>query len=175
MSSRDSEKEKSPLQQAGEDLFNYAIDREDIKWLMNTLAVGDDVNRTTVDYELHNLKIISVGWSISYFMATGPAKEPLQQIFWRSIQEFAKTLSETTGLMIGQDIDFFQVLKDRLDTYVKALEAQQRAPEPAAVIGPRFAQSCGHPEDLRLQMAGARLFLSVIDRVRQYLDAAALT
>jgi len=29
-----SEKPKSNVEQAGEDLFNYAIDREDVKWLM---------------------------------------------------------------------------------------------------------------------------------------------
>ena len=32
------EKPKSNMEQAAEDLFNYAIDREEIKWLMANLA-----------------------------------------------------------------------------------------------------------------------------------------
>jgi hypothetical protein len=31
-----SEQPKSNMEQAGEDLFNYAIDREDVKWLMTS-------------------------------------------------------------------------------------------------------------------------------------------
>jgi hypothetical protein len=31
-------KKPTKIEQAGEDLFNYAIDREDVKWLMTNLA-----------------------------------------------------------------------------------------------------------------------------------------
>ena len=60
------EKKPSKIEQAAEDLFNYAIDREDVKLLMANLAEQADVKRTTVEYELPILKIISVGWSLSY-------------------------------------------------------------------------------------------------------------
>ena len=32
------EKKPTKIEQAGEDLFNYAIDREEVKWLMANLA-----------------------------------------------------------------------------------------------------------------------------------------
>ena len=60
-----SEKPKSNVKQAGEDLFNYAIDREDVKWLMTNLPENADIKRTTVEYELPILKIISVGMFIA--------------------------------------------------------------------------------------------------------------
>ncbi|MGB5750482.1 MAG: hypothetical protein WBM69_26170 [Desulfobacterales bacterium] len=60
------DKPKSNAEQAAEDLFNYAIDREDVNWLMSNLAKEADIKRTTVEYEFPILKIISVGWSLSY-------------------------------------------------------------------------------------------------------------
>ena len=59
---------KSPVEQAGEDLFNFAIERDDTKWLMARLPAAADIKPATVEYELQILKIISVGWSISYFL-----------------------------------------------------------------------------------------------------------
>ena len=51
----------SNIEQAGEDLFNFAIDREDIKRFMEHLAEEADIKRATVEYELQILKMISVG------------------------------------------------------------------------------------------------------------------
>jgi len=54
------EKPKSNMEQAAEDLFNYSIDRYEVKWLMANLAEEADIKRTTVEYELPILKIISL-------------------------------------------------------------------------------------------------------------------
>jgi hypothetical protein len=43
--------------------------------------------------------------------------------------------------------------------------------DPAAVIGPRFAAFCGDGDDLFAFMTGSRMIRSVIQRVREYLDA----
>ena len=104
------EKKKTKIEQAGEDLFNFAIDREDIKWLVSQLPEATDIVRSKVEYELQILKIISVGWSIPYFLENSPQKNRLLELFWTSVQEFSKSLSETTELMTGQDIDYFQIL-----------------------------------------------------------------
>ena len=50
------EKKPSKIEQAAEDLFNYAIDRQDVKRLMENLAAEADIKRTTVEYELPILK-----------------------------------------------------------------------------------------------------------------------
>jgi len=162
---------KSLIEQAAADLFNYAVDRDDIKWLMDYLPTEADINRVTVEYELQILKIVSTGWSISYFLENSPHKNHLSTLFWQAIREYAQNLSNTTGLMIGKDIDYFQVLKERLDLYVAALSRNPDAPEPATVIGPEFAEVCGNKKDIFTSMTGSKMILSTLSKVRKYLEA----
>lgn len=165
---------KAPIERAGEDLFDYAVDREDVKWLTARLPQEADIKPSKVEYELQLLKIISVGWSLAYYLEGTPHKEPLSKIYWQSIREFSNSLSDTTGLMIGQEIDYFQTLKDRLDLYVSALAKHPDAVEPATVIGPEFAKTCGNENDLFAFMTGSKMFFSAIARVREYLEALKL-
>ena len=171
MTDPNNDSEKSITEQAGEELFNYAVDREDVKWLMEHLSSEADINRVTVEYELQILKIVSVGWSISYFLENSDQKTPLLELYWRSVQEYAQNLSQTTGLMIGQDLDYFQILKERLDLYVDALARNPEAPEPATVIGPEFASICGNKDDIFTYMTGAKMFLTTLANVRNYLES----
>lgn len=166
---------KHPVEQASEDLFNYAIERDEIKWLVGTLPKQSQVKTRTVDYELQLLKIVSVGWSISFFMSGTPnKKEQLSQLFWNQINIFSQGLSETTGLMIGQDIDYFTTLKERLDYYVAAMDEHDAADEPTSVIGPIFADRCGDADNIFVAMAGAKMFHNAVSRVKQYLEAVKL-
>jgi hypothetical protein len=161
--------------QAGEDLFNYAIEREDVKLLMEQLSRSAKVKPTTLEYELQILKIISVGWGISYFLAGTPRrKAALGDIFWIAINDFSKDLSQTTGLMTGADIDYFEILKKRLDQYVQAMEGNPQASDPEVVIGPVFAGYCGDGDDIFAAMAGTKIFTNTVARVRQYLEAVKL-
>ena len=168
------DKTPSKIEQAAEDLFNYAIDREDVKWLMAHLAEEARVKRTTVEYELPILKIISVGWCLSYYLPGSPQKEELSNLYWTAINDFSKDLSTTTEMMTGQKIDYFEILKERLDTYVKALEQQTDVQDPASIIGPEFARTCGKADDIFAFMTGSKMFMSVIARVKDYLEAVKL-
>jgi hypothetical protein len=158
---------------AAEALVDYAIDREDVKWLMGQLHGEAAVNRHTVEYELQILKIISVGWSIAYHLENDPAKQPFLEDFWKAVQAYAQGLSQTTELMIGQDIDYFQILRDRLDMYLAAMAASDEKTEPATVIGPAFAQTCGNADDIFTRLTGAKMFMSVVGRVKTYLEKVA--
>lgn len=161
--------------QAGEDLFNYAIEREDVKLLMGQLSQRAKVKPTSLEYELQILKIISVGWSISYYLTGTPRrKAALADIFWSAINKFSKELSQTTGLMTGADFDYFEILKKRLDQYVQAMADNPQAPDPAVVIGPVFAGFCGDGDDIFAAMAGTKIFANTVARVRQYLEAVKL-
>lgn len=166
---------KHPVEQAGEDLFNYAIERDEIKWLVGSLSTESQVKASTVEYELQLLKIVSVGWSISFFMGGTPKKkERLGQLFWHQINNFSQGLSETTGLMIGQDIDYFTTIKERLDYYVAAMGEHEASDDPTQVIGPVFAAQCGDANDIFVAIAGAKMFHNAVNRVRQYLEALKL-
>ena len=164
----------SEAEQIIEDLFNFAIERDDVKYLVSQLPAETDVKLVTVEYELQLLKIICVGWSLAYHLENSPAKGQILAAFWQSVQQFAKNLSETTSLMIGQDIDYFQLLKKRLDHYVALMGDAPQSTEPVQVIGPEFAHLCGSRQDLFAQMAGAKMFNGAVTRVKQYLQAVNL-
>ncbi len=166
---------KSKIEMAGEDFFNYAIDREDVKYLLAHLLEEANIKRVKVEYELPILKIISVGWAITYHLENNPVKEPLSEMYWKAIYEFSQSLSETTELMIGQDIDYFQILRERLDMYVDALSKNPERQDPAQIIGPEFARICGNQDDLFTSMTGSKLFFNIITRVNQYLEMAELS
>jgi hypothetical protein len=157
--------------QAARDLFDFAVDREDVKWLLMRLPAEAQVKRATVEYELQILKIVSVGWSIAYYLECSPLKNLISERYWKAVNAFAGSLSETAGLMVGRDIDYFQTLKDRLDMYVAALSAHPDTAEPAQIIGPAFARQCGSEGDLFAFMAGSKMFFSTVNRVKAYLEA----
>lgn len=157
------------IEQKAEALFNFAVDREDVKALMANLHEAADVNRDTVEYELQILKIISVGWAVSYHLENSPARDLLGECYWRAIREFSQNLSETFGLVIGGTMDYFSILKERLATYLDALRRYPDAVEPAAVMGPAFAEACGNKDDAFTVMTGARMFIAVNSGVKQYL------
>ncbi|OEU65731.1 MAG: hypothetical protein BBJ57_11775 [Desulfobacterales bacterium PC51MH44] len=165
---------KAEIEKAGEDLLSFAIDREDVKWLMAHLPEEAEIKRGTVEYELQILKIISVGWSISYYLENSPQKNQLLELYWNAVYEFSQSISTTTGLMIGHDIDYFQILKGRLDMYVDAMAKKPDVPEPAVVIGPEFARTCGNVDDIFTFMTGSKMFIATIRRVKEYLEAIRL-
>ncbi len=158
------------MKQAGEDLFNFAVDRDDIKSLLEALPEDAPIERSRVEYELAILRIISVGWSLSYFLGRWEHKHHLTELYWEAIREFAQSVSASAGLLAGKDIDYFQVLKDRLAGYVEAMERQPEAREPAAVIGPEFARRCGNGEEIHTIMAGTRMFIASMASVKAYLE-----
>ncbi|HMA66575.1 MAG TPA: hypothetical protein VKO20_02035, partial [Desulfosalsimonadaceae bacterium] len=171
MTEEHNDAEKDPVEQAGEDLFHYAADREDIKWLMQYLSPEADINRVTVEYELQILKFVSVGWSISYFLENSSNRGRVLALYWQAVREYARNLSDTTNMMTGQEIDYFEVVKQRLDQYVAALSRNSGAPEPGSVIGPEFAGVCGNENDIVTSMTGSKLFLGILANVRKYLEA----
>ena len=155
-------------------MLSFAIDREDVKWLIAQLPEETEINRGTVEYELQILKIISVGWSISYYLENSPHKNQLLELFWNSVFELSQSISTTAGLMIGNDIDYFQILKDRLDKYVDAMANKPDATEPAVVIGPEFARNCGDVDDIFAIMTGSKMFIATISGVKEYLETVIL-
>ena len=164
----------NPVAQAAEDLFNYAIDREDVKWLLARLHAEAAVKRHSVEYELQILKLITVGWSIAFYLENRRFKTELSEAYWHAVRTFAQDLSESTELMIGQHIDYFETLKMRLEMYVAVLKQHPETHEPATVIGPAFADACGNPEDIFAFMTGSKMFMGVMQQVKEYLTRVGL-
>ena len=160
----------SPLDPVTEGLFNFAIDREDVKWLVENLPAGTEAEANTVEYELQLVKIIFVGWAILYALEESPFRQALAEQYWQAVHELAANVSHTTGLMIGKEVDYFAAMRERLDRYLGSLQRDNGA-DPAGVVGREFALCCGVPDDLLTAMTGSRLFVSTLSRVREFLAA----
>ena len=124
------------------------------------------------EYEIQLLRIISVGWAIAYYLSDSSFKSPVGQHFWENVRTFSSTLSTSASLTVGSDIDYFDILKKRLNLYVDALDAAGQIPEPAMAIGPAFAGVCGNRDDALCILAGSKMFSITINAVREYLDGA---
>ena len=157
------------LEKVSENLVNFSIDRDDINRMMAMLPEDEPINKVTVEYEVPLLKIVSVGWAIAYFMDNRPEKQALLESFWNAIDEFSRNLSSVTSLTTGADIDYFHMIKERMDTYVQALSMHPDEKNPAAVIGPTFAGICNAPDNIHVIMTGNRVFNAAIIGVKEYL------
>ena len=167
--------ENTNLEKVCENLVNFSVDRDDLNRLMAMLPEDEAVKRVTVEYEIPLLKIVSVGWTIAYYMENRPEKKALLESFWKAIDEFSKSLSDVTNLTTGADINYFHMIKERVDTYVQALNMQPDVKDPAAVIGPTFAGICNTPDNIHVIMTGNRVFNAAIIGVKEYLSHINIT
>jgi len=174
MKKPDPKHKTAPVDQAAETLFNYAIERDELKQIVGLLPAGQEAHKVTVEYELQLLKIISVGWGVTFFMADHPRQAALSEAFWHKIQSLAQGLSSAASASVGKDLDYFEIIKSRLALYVKALQHYSDAPDTAKVIGATFAKLCGDEDDSYILLAGKRTFASATASVQNYLEALQL-
>jgi hypothetical protein len=161
------------IQELAGNLAAFAIDRTELKELMAAIPEENHLNMTTIEYELQILKILSVGWALAFFMpASDRNKEPLTQIFWENIRDISDKISTMTRTTSGQEIDYFNILKQRLDTYLKVMQnIGDDAANPAAVMGPAFASACMCENDAIAVLTGTKMFTLTLGAVKEYLNA----
>ncbi len=158
------------IERAGEQLFQFAIDRGDMNAILRTLPVTEPERRAILEYEIQLLRIVSVGWAIAFFLAEDDLKNPLGENYWEHVRNFSATLSVSASLTVGTDIDYFDLLRQRLNGYIHELDAAGQIQEPAMAIGPAFAEHCGGRDDALAILAGSKMFSHTISAVRQYLN-----
>lgn len=166
-----SDKKRTTVEQAKEALVNYAIARNELKALLKNLPAEDTINPVSVEYEIQLLKIITVGWSLSYFLIQHPKKKELTEAFWNAIHDVSQRLSAVSSASIGKHIDYFSVLKKRLETYVEALNQNPAVSDPVYIVGPTFAQICGNESNPHVILAGSKIFSLSLSGIKSYLDS----
>ena len=166
-------KENLTVQQLAQNLATFAVDRTDLKELLATLPENGTLNLTIIEYELQILKILSVGWAISFFMpATDKNKKPLTQIFWESIRQISQNISTLTQTTTGKNIDYFEIIKERLNTYLKTMQDNpDEAQNPANIMGPAFANVCKCDNEPIAVLTGTKMFALTLGAVKEYLNA----
>ena len=168
----DKKKENISVQQAAQDLATFAIDRADLKQLLAAIPEKNSVNLTTIEYELQILKILSVGWAISFYMAvTDKNKAPLTQMFWEFIREISQNISTLTETTTGKNLDYFNILKQRLNSYLEIMkEKPEESQNPANIMGPAFAHICNNNNDAITILTGTKMFTLTLGAVKEYLN-----
>jgi len=166
-------KETITIEKLAQNLATFAIDRTDLKELLFTLPPENDLNITMVEYELGILKILGVGWGISFFMAaTDKSKGPLTQYFWEMIQEISQNISNLAQTTSNTQVDYFCILKERLGIYVDELQKNPgQATNPTLIVGPVFAGICGSPDNPIAILTGTKMFTLTLGAVKEYINA----
>ncbi|MBC2694550.1 MAG: hypothetical protein HF982_04590 [Desulfobacteraceae bacterium] len=163
--------EKISIEKAGEDLFDFAIDRSDIKLILQSLPEDIKINIVSVEYEIQLLKILAVGWSISFFLDESSLMKKLSESFWNAVQSFSQNISMLSSSSTGKEIDYFNTLKKRLDTYLNALNLIPDNPDPLASIGPKFAKICDCKDNAHIMLSGSKVFNLSVGGVKNYLES----
>ena len=160
------------IQELAGNLAAFAIDRTELKELMAAIPEENHLNMTALEYELQILKILSVGWALAFFMpASDSNKAPLTRIFWENIRDISDKISTMTRTASGQEIDYFNILKQRLDTYLKVMQDNSDdSASPAAVMGPAFASACKCENNAVAILTGTKMFTLTLGAVKEYLN-----
>ncbi len=171
-----SDQQHLTVPETAQNLAAFAIDRTDLKEILAALPKEAGLNLTTIEYELGILKILSVGWGISFFMPAGDKnKTPLSESFWHMIKEISQNISTLTETTTGHQIDYFNILKERLDTYIQRLQTNpDGTTDPAAVMGPAFSEACGCPDNAIVILTGTKMFSLTLGAVKEYLAAVTI-
>lgn len=170
-------KQELHIQKFGENLSTFAVNRDDLKELLHALPTYPEINLTTVEYELQILKIIIVGWSISFYMKeSDPNKKHLSKVYWTCIREVSNNISELTGVTTGQQINYFEILNNRLDKYVSVLQKSPNqtlgaSSDTSAIIGATFAEICDLDNNAAIVLVGIKMFTFTLGAIKEYLDA----
>ena len=157
------------LSQATEQLTEFAVEREDLKILLQILPDDAGLDKTALEYEFQFLKIVCTGWAISYFMEDSTTRTQLAESFWMGIKDFSETISQLASTSAGVDISYFDVLKERADIYIKALNMDSSESDPALAIGLMLAEICGCQEQSLIVTSGRRIFNVTLAGMKSYL------
>lgn len=169
-------KQTLTIEELGKNLATFAIDRTDLKELLAKIPEDSTLNKTTIEYELQILKILSVGWAISFFMAVSDKnREALANEFWEDVREVSDNISKIAGTTSGADINYFEIIKERLNTYLKVMgNIQDETQNPASIMGPAFAVTCGHANDALTILIGTKMFTLTMGSIKEYLNSVTI-
>lgn len=168
------ERASANLDDSLEILVAVALDRNDIQQLIKGLPENDGISPVTMEYELQLLKIITVGWGIAYFLENAPEKTVVLEAFWNRINELSKNISAALAPTLGNEFDYFSILKERLDLYVTEMGKAADVSDPGIMVGPLFAKLCGEEAHDYLVVSGKAVFHLSLGDVKKYLESTVI-
>lgn len=162
---------EATVSEAGEILFNYAVNRNELNEILRGFPEDIGINRVAVEYELRLMKIIFVGWALSYYAHHHPRKQALMEIFWNAVREFSVGISSVTALSTGTELNYFSIIDDRLNDYLEILGNELEDTPSASIVAFHFSRKCGHEGDPYAIIAGKKMFNFAVGGVKHYLES----
>ncbi|MGD8366587.1 MAG: hypothetical protein PVG78_03010 [Desulfobacterales bacterium] len=150
-------------------LLNIAVNQRETKADISGVQSKAAVNWVAVEYEMQMMRIVAVGWAISYFSSEAAAPENLSETFWEGVGVYCAAVSSMTAPVLGSGSDYFGTVRQRLDHYVQVMAHFPDVADPARVIGPTFAKLCGCGENADVISLGRRVFSRCLARVQEQL------
>jgi hypothetical protein len=160
---------RTETRQAAHRLLNIAVNQRETKADISGVQSEEAVNWVAVEYEMQLMRIVAVGWAISYFSSETAAPESLAETFWEGVRAYCSAVSSMTEPVLGSGADYFGTVRQRLDHYVQVMSHFPDAADPARVIGPTFAKLCGCGENAEVIALGRRVFNRCLARVQEQL------
>ena len=157
------------IDKISDSLIAFAIDRNDLKIIIGQIPNNVETNKVAIEYELQLLKILTVGWSIPFFMGDNPDKQTITEKFWFAIKEFSTNISQVSASAANTEINYFEQIRNRLELYINTLNQNTDIKHLSSVIGPVFADCCGDKNDPFASISGAKMFSLAVNGVREYL------
>jgi hypothetical protein len=166
-----SSKKNIQIEEVVRSLVALSFSRDGLNQTLDGLPSDSAINTATLEYEFNLLKIISAGWGISFFMAEGNCKKAVSEMYWSQIYEISRNISDITSASLGRKVEYFEILRNRINMYATALSALRLDDDPAGVIGENFARLCGNEKDAHAVSCGQKAFSDSIACVKSYLDS----
>ncbi len=162
---------ETTVTQAGQILLDYSVNRNELSEILQGFPEDIEINRVAVEYELQLMKIIFVGWALSYYGHQHPRKEALLENFWNGVREFAVGLSTASTASTGQELDYFSIITERLNDYLDVLQKASENTPSASVVAFHFSKKCGHEGDPYTIIAGKKMFNFAVGGVKNYIES----
>lgn len=162
---------ETTVQEAADVLCEFSFDKTDIKPLWENYPSIEEKERVAFEYELQLLKIISVGWGLSYITGKSAFKENLADLFWKRIKDTASSLSQIAASTMGKEVDYFQAITERFEFYINVISGASETQTPGSVISQAFAAICKKEDDPYTVIAAKRVFNMSLTGVTAYMES----
>jgi hypothetical protein len=161
--------EHDKAKQLSHRLLNIAVNQRETKADLEGIETEVPVNWVAVEYEVQLMRIVTVGWAISYFSDETSVPDRLAETFWEGVQVYCSAVSAMTEPVLGSGADYFATVRQRLDHYVRVMTHFADAADPVRIVGPTFAKLCGCEGSREVIDLGRRVFSRCLARVQKQL------
>lgn len=151
-----------------EKLLHYALGSDELFPLIEALPETSSITQNKLEYELRLLKILSVGWGLSYYLDEGENKEATITTFWQEIYLFSKEIDQTSRTA-GIEIVYFSILEERFNAYRARLETGP-AKDVIRLMGLACASFCGDENDSYVYVVGKKVFRDALSNLQEFLS-----